>query len=113
MTLIELFADYVRNKKDLKEYVEKRKEIPTRGEFTNEALYIAQDKLDELKSEEPEIYDAMYETLEEYYRQDRGHYVEYPINFIREILMMNQYNMGPKRILKIYKQGLDHHIHDA
>ena len=30
----------------------------------------------------------MYETLEEYYRQDEGHYVEYPINFLKQIKLI-------------------------
>ena len=33
--LIDVFTDFIRNKKDLREYVEKRKRINERGEFNN------------------------------------------------------------------------------
>lgn len=39
MTLIEIFTDYMRNKKSLVDYVEQRKSmIGARGEFNNETL---------------------------------------------------------------------------
>ena len=41
MRLIDLFSDYIRNKKDLLEYIEKRKDINERGEFNDEKLRLA------------------------------------------------------------------------
>lgn len=113
MTLIELFTDYVRNKKSLKEYVEKRKYINTRGEFNNKALIQAEDTLQKLKQQDPKIYQLMYETLEEYYKLDDGYTIEYPIDFIRQILRMYQYDNSPQKIYECYKKGLVHHHRDA
>ena len=89
MTLIELFTDYIRNKKNLKEYVEERKNFSTKGEFPDETLIHAEEYLQRLKKEHPDIYEGMYRTLECYYAEDNGHYVEYPLNFIRQILQIS------------------------
>ncbi len=113
MRLIDLFSDYIRNKKDLNEYIEKRKGINERGEFNDDKLRLAAQKLERLKKEYPEIYDGMHETLEEYYRQDEGHYVEYPINFLKQILMMFETHSTPEDIYKSYKKGLNHRCRDA
>ena len=113
MRLIDLFSDYIRNKKELIEYIEKRKNINERGEFNDDQLRLAAQKLERLKKEYPKIYDGMYETLEEYYKQDRGHYVEYPINFLKEILMMFENHITVEHIFKSYKDGLTHRCRDA
>lgn len=113
MTLIEIFTDYVKNRKDLKEYVEVRKTINTRGEFNNETLIQAQEDLQRLKQENPEIYELMYETLEEYYKRDEGHIVEYPINFIRQVLKIYQNGVPAQKVYDCYKQGLDHACIDS
>ena len=113
MTLIELFTDYVRNEKDLKEYVELRKDINTRGEFNNKTLLQAAEDLERLKKEEPEIYALMYETLNKYYEANNGHVVEYPIDFIRQILKIYQNNIPAKRVYECYVKGLNHECRDA
>ena len=51
MSLIELFTDYVLNRKNLKEYVELRKTIHERGEFNDSKLIQAEENLQRLKSE--------------------------------------------------------------
>ena len=63
MTLIEIFTDYVVNKKSLREYVEVRKTINARGEFNDKSLIQAQQNLDRLKEDDCETYDEMYKTL--------------------------------------------------
>lgn len=108
MTLIELFTDYVRNRKDLREYVEKRKNIDTRGVFNDATLIQAQNDLERLKQEDAEVYELMYETLEKYYEQDTGYTYEYPINFIREILKIYQNNIPAKEVYRGYVDGLNH-----
>jgi len=113
MRLIDLFSDYVRNRKNLIEYVEKRKGINARGEFNDTQLKVASQKLERLKKEYPEIYEGMHQTLEEYYKQDQGHYVEYPINFLKQILMMFETHVTVKDIYQSYKDGLNHHCRDA
>ena len=113
MTLIELFTDYVRNKKSLNIYVEKRKEMNERGEFNDETLLQAQKNLEKLKDEEPKTYALMYEVLDEYYRQDKGHTLEYPINFIHQISKIYQKDVSIKQAYELYKQGLEHHFCDA
>ena len=113
MTLIELFTDYIRNQKSLKEYVEKRKEINTRGEFNNQTLIQAQEDLDRLKKEDPEIYDLMYETLEKYYEGNTGLTIEYPIDFVRQILKIYQNGIPAKKVYECYKKGLVHKCRDV
>ena len=113
MTLIELFTDYVRDRKSLQEYVEKRKHIDSRGEFNDKKLIQAQENLDRLKEEEPEIYELMYQVLERYYIEDRGYTIEYPIDFVREILKMYQNSLSPKEVYELYLKGLTHSHRDA
>ncbi|MCH9740253.1 MAG: hypothetical protein K0U38_05380 [Epsilonproteobacteria bacterium] len=113
MTLIELFTDYIRNQKNLKDYVEERKNINDRGEFNDKTLIQAEEDLQRLKKEEPEIYALMYETLEKYYAKDEGHIVEYPINFIREILKIYQKNIPAQKVYECYREGLTHPCRDA
>ncbi len=113
MRLIDLFSKYIREQKSLVEYVEERKHSNEKGEFSDEELILAFEKLQKLKSEEPKIYNAMYKTLEEYYGRDEGHYVEYPINFIRQILKMYTKNVRPERVYECYIQGLNHPCADA
>jgi len=113
MLLIELFADYVRNKKSLKEYVEKRKSINERGEFNDKTLFEAQECLEILQKKEPKIYESMYEILEKYYQQGEGHITEYPINFIRQILQICTNNISAQKVYESYKKGLNHHYCDA
>ena len=114
MTLIELFSEYIRNQKSLVDYVEERKTIGTRGEFNNETLLLAAKKLERLKEEDPLVYKEMHELLEEYYNRDEGHFVEYPINFTRQILKLYETERAtPERVLECYRLGLDHHCNDA
>jgi hypothetical protein len=113
MLLIELFSDYVRNKKSLKVYVEKRKSINERGEFNDKTLFDAQECLEKLQKEEPDIYILMYETLSEYYKQGEGHTIEYPINFIRQILQICRNNISAQKVYESYKKGLNHYYCDA
>lgn len=114
MTLIELFSEYIRNKKSLVDYIEERKEMNTRGEFNNDTLLLAAKKLERLKEETPEIYNEMHEVLEEYYHKDKGHFVEYPINFTRQILKLYENERAtPQHVLECYKQGLNHSCNDA
>jgi len=113
MTLIEIFTEYVRNKKDLKEYVEKRKTINTRGEFNDKTLKQAQDDLQRLKEENPEVYALMYQTLDEYYKRDEGHTIEYPIDFIRQVLKIYQQGIPAQKVYDCYKKGLRHSCRDS
>ena len=113
MTLIEIFTEYVRNQKDLTEYVEERKRINTRGEFNDKTLLQAQNDLQRLKEDNPEIYTLMYETLDEYYTRDEGHIVEYPIDFIRQVLKIYQQNVSAQKVYECYKKGLNHECRDA
>ncbi|MDD3500429.1 MAG: hypothetical protein WC163_10670 [Sulfurovum sp.] len=113
MTLIELFSDYVRNKKSLKLYIQERKNYYTRGEFSDQTLIEAEESLQRLKQEDPEIYALMYETLEQYYEEDCGHYVEYPLNFIRQILRIYRNHIPARKVYENYREGLKHHYCDA
>lgn len=114
MTLIELFTDYIRNQKSLIDYVEERKKITTRGEFNNETLILAAEKLERLKEENPVVYKEMHSLLEEYYSKDEGHFVEYPINFTRQVLKLYKNERAtPERVLACYRRGLDHPCNDA
>jgi hypothetical protein len=113
MTLIELFTDFIRNKKDLREYVELRKSIPTRGEFNDQTLIQAQEDLERLKQEHPEIYEAMYKVLEQYYKNDEGFTTEYPIDFVREILKIYQKGIPAEKVYACYAKGLKHPCRDA
>jgi hypothetical protein len=106
--LIEIFTDYVTNRKSLKEYVEIRKTIHERGEFNDATLLRAQENLDKLKAENPEIYEKMYTVLAEVISQDAGQRVEYPLDFVREILKMYTNHMTPEMIYEEYKMVLEH-----
>ncbi len=112
MSLIEIFTDHVLNRKSLKEYVEIRKRLNERGEFNDQTLIQAEDDLQRLKKEDKKIYEKMYATLDEMCQQDMGHTVEYPINFIREILKIYQKGIPAKKVYEEYERGLTHHIND-
>jgi len=113
MTLIELFTDYVVNRKDLREYVELRQNMRERGEFSDETLVHAQESLERLKLENNSEYEAMYVTLKEIFTLDRGHKVEYPIDFIKEVLKMYHHGHSAHDIAQEYNEVLKHHFHDA
>jgi len=108
MSLIEIFSDYVYNRKSLIEYVEVRKDIHERGEFNDQKLIRAQEHLNRLKEEDNELYELMYQTLDEYRRLDMGHPTEYPIDFIREVLKMYEVSTDTRKIYENYKAGLLH-----
>ncbi len=113
MLLIEIFTDYVLNKKSLKDYVEIRKTINTRGEFNNASLIQAEENLQRLRREDPEVYAGMYETLAEIYKRNAGLSIEYPLDFVRQILKMYQGSLSPQQVYEEYKRILDHYHHDA
>lgn len=113
MSLIELFTDYILNRKSLKEYVEIRKTIHERGEFNDAKLIQAEENLQRLKIEEPEIYEGMYETLAKIYARNAGLSIEYPVDFIREILKMYKNSHTPAQVYEEYKRVLDHYHHDV
>jgi hypothetical protein len=113
MSLIEIFTDHVLNRKSLKDYVEIRKTINERGEFNDAKLIQAEENLQRLKSEEPEIYEGMYETLARVYARNAGLTIEYPIEFIRQILRMYHGSQTPKQVYEEYKRTLDHYHHDV
>lgn len=113
MSLIEIFTDYVLNRKSLKEYVEIRKTIKTRGEFNDASLIQAEENLQRLKKEDPEIYEGMYETLAAVYKRNVGLSIEYPLEFIRQILKMYKDSHTPEQIYEEYKRVLEHYHHDA
>lgn len=113
MKLIDVFTDYIVNRKSLRDYVEVRKGIDGRGEFNDETLLQIQDNLDRLKAEDPKTLDEMYKILNEIIKLDRGHAVEYPIDFAKEILKMHKMSVRPKDVLESYKQILTHKYHDA
>lgn len=111
--LIEIFTDYVVNRKSLKEYVEVRKSINERGEFNDAKLIRAEENLQRLKREDRETYEAMYDTLAEIMRRDEGHFVEYPIDFIRQTLRLYEGGVPAKKVLESYRLVLEHHFQDA
>jgi len=113
MSLIETFTDYVLNRKSLKEYVEVRKTINERGEFNDAKLIQAQENLDRLKAEEPEVYEGMYATLAKIYAKNQGLTVEYPIEFTRQILRMYKTSLTPAQVYEEYKRVLEHYHHDV
>jgi hypothetical protein len=113
MTLIETFTDYVLNRKSLKDYVDFRKTTNERGEFNDAKLIKAQENLERLKNEAPEIYEQMYNTLTEIYKRNRGLSVEYPLDFVRQILKIYQGSLTPQQVYEEYKRMLDHYHHDA
>ncbi len=113
MLLIELFSDHVFNRKSLADYVEIRKSINQRGEFNDQLLIRAEENLQRLKKEDNKVYEMMYETLKEYQKLDRGCSVEYPINFITEILKLYKNHKTPQKVYEDYKNGLTHYLADA
>lgn len=113
MSLIEIFTDYVLNKKSLIDYVELRKKINERGEFNDTSLIKADENLKRLQREYPDVHAGMYETLEKIYAQNVGFSVEYPIDFIRQILKMFNTPLTPYEIHQEYQRVLDHYHHDA
>ena len=108
MTLIEIFTDYVVHKKSLVDYVNIRKSLSQRGEFNDETLLLAQENLDRLAKEDKEILDEMYAILFKIIKLDRGHFVEYSLDFIREILKLYKNATQPKDVLKSYREILTH-----
>ena len=113
MSLIETFTDYVLNRKSLKEYVEVRKTINERGEFNDAKLIQAEENLERLEKDEPEVYEGMYETLAKIYARNAGLSIEYPIDFIRQILRMYKSALTPKQVYEEYKRVLEHYHHDV
>lgn len=113
MSLIEMFTDYVLNRKNLKEYVELRKTINERGEFNDAKLIQAEENLQRLKTEEPAIYEGMYETLARIYARNAGLSIEYPIDFIRQILKMYKNSLTPAQVYEEYQRMLEHYHHDV
>jgi len=113
MLLIEMFTDHVVNKKSLVDYIELRKSINERGEFSDSTLLKAQNNLDRLKTDDSKTYNEMYKILKEIMELDTGHSVEYPIDFIKEILKMYKLNTTAVGICKDYKEVLTHHYQDA
>ncbi len=108
MGLIEIFTDYVLNRKSLIEYVEVRKTIHERGEFNDAKLIRAEENLQRLKKEHPEVYEEMYAILDEVIRRDLGHRVEYPLDFIRQILRLYSGSVTPETVCSEYRKILDH-----
>lgn len=113
MSLIETFTDYILNRKSLKEYVEVRKTINERGEFNDAKLIQAEENLQQLKKEDPEIYEGMYATLAKIYAQNKGLTIEYPIEFTRQILRMYKTSLTPAQVYEEYKRVLGHYHHDV
>ncbi len=113
MLLIEAFTDHILNKKSLKDYVQYRKSTAERGEFNDAKLLQAEENLQRLKEEAPEVYNEMYKTLTEIYKRNRGLPVEYPLDFVRQILRMYKNTLSVEEISEEYKRILDHYHHDA
>ncbi|HEX5330992.1 hypothetical protein [Sulfuricurvum sp.] len=113
MSLIEIFTDYVLNQKSLIDYVEIRKNIHERGEFNDALLIKAEENLNRLQTEYPDIHSGMYETLAKIYERNIGFSVEYPIDFIRQILKMYNGSLTPNQVHQEYQRILDHYHHDA
>ena len=105
--LIEIFTDFIRNHKDLREYVEIRKTIHERGEFNDATLIHIQENLERLQREDPKIYEKMYAVLEAVFENDAGQRVDYPLDFARAIFQMFQ-NRSLETIYEEYKAILQH-----
>lgn len=105
--LIEIFTDFIRNKKDLREYVTIRKSINERGEFNDATLIQIQTNLERLKDEYPKLYEDMYGVLENVFANDAGQSVDYPLDFSREVLKLFG-NKTPQAIYEEYKAILSH-----
>ncbi len=113
MSLIETFTDHILNRKSLKDYVEIRKTIHERGEFNDASLIRAEENLQRLKTEEPEIYEGMYATLDAIYKRNAGLTIEYPLDFIRQILKMYKNSLSPQQVLEEYQRVLEHYHHNV
>lgn len=113
MSLIEIFTDYILNKKSLQEYIELRKTIQERGEFNDTLLIQAEENLQRLKNENPDVYDGMYEVLARLYERNCGLTIEFPIDFVRQILKMYTGSAVPQQVYEDYKQVLEHYHHDV
>ncbi|MDD2789346.1 MAG: hypothetical protein PHU40_01645 [Sulfurimonas sp.] len=108
MSLINIFNDYIVNKKSLKHYIEVRKTLNERGEFNDALLAKAQDNLDRLKIEDEAIYNGMYDVLAEIIKKDEGYFLEYPINFTREVLKLYENGNTPQKVYEEYKRTIGH-----
>lgn len=113
MSLIEIFTDYVRNQKSLIDYVEVRRNIHERGEFNDASLIKADEILKKLQKEYPDVHEGMYKTLTKIYEKNIGLTVEYPIDFIRQILKMYNETLTPHQVYEEYQRVLEHYHHDA
>lgn len=113
MTLIELYTDYIVNRKDLREYVETRKQRNERGEFNDTKLLLAQDNLERLKKEDLKTYEQMYMILNKIIKSDYGHYVEYSIDFTKAILKLYRGHASPQDVCEEYARELKHRYSDA
>ena len=113
MTLIEIFTDHVVNRRSLKDYVEIRKKLNERGEFNDTSLLQAEEILQRLRDEKSETLEQMYKTLDEVYRRDLGHKVEYPIDFIKQILRIGQHGKTAEQVYQEYRRMIEHHFNDA
>lgn len=109
MRLIDQFIDYIVNRKDLRNYIELRKTLHERGEFNDAKLLQIQENLERLRTEDPKTLEIMYETFAQIMKEDRGHYVEYPLNFAREILRMYSAGNTPQKVCSDYQKTLEHH----
>jgi predicted nuclease with TOPRIM domain len=105
--LIEIFTDFIRSRKDLREYIALRKTIQERGEFNDATLIKIQEKLERLQQENPQIYEKMYAVLEAVFENDAGQRVDYPLDFAREVLKMFK-NSSLEAIYEEYKAILEH-----
>ncbi len=105
--LIEIFTDFIRGRRDLREYVALRKTIQERGEFNDTTLIKIQENLERLEKENPQIYQKMYEVLEAVFENDAGQRVDYPLDFSRAILKMFK-NSSLESIYEEYKAILKH-----
>ncbi|WP_345974940.1 hypothetical protein [Sulfurimonas sp. HSL3-7] len=110
-SLIDIFTDHVLNRKSLKDYVEIRKGLHERGEFNDASLIRAEEILQCLKLVDNESYELMYKTLDEIFEHDAGNAVEYPINFIREVLKIGQHGKTGRKVCEEYRRTLEHHFH--
>jgi len=110
-SLIDIFTDHVLSRKSLKEYVEIRKGLHERGEFNDASLIRAEEILQCLNLVDSESYELMYRTLSEIFEHDTGNTVEYPINFIREVLKIGQHGKTGRKVCEEYRRTLEHHFH--
>ncbi len=113
MTLVELFTDYIVNRKDLRDYVQERKKLNERGEFNDAKLIKAQENLDRLKKEDLKTYEQMYMILDKIIKADKGYFVEYCIDFTKATLKMYSSNATPQEICKDYANDLNHRYSGA